>query len=260
MDAEVAERAGGEQARDLVRHRADAELQRRAVLDERGGVRGDGDLLGRRRLGREHDEVVRRARPRRRPRRRGCGCRRARGARPTRGMRAFTSAMASRSGSRAASRNGTIGRAGVRPEAEPAVGVGRRRDRQHDARPQPQREALEAVEVDGEELDARHPSPAPCARWARRRRSATRTCGFCRKRVRLDEQARVEDDVLEIVARRRARRGGPPAVRSRSRTRRCRAGGRAPPRRPSARRCALRRHGVGPPRTARRRRARPRFA
>ena len=52
------ERAGGEQAGDLVRDRADAELQRGALVDERRGVPRDGDLLGRRRLGREDDEVV----------------------------------------------------------------------------------------------------------------------------------------------------------------------------------------------------------
>jgi len=114
-------------------------------------------------------------------------------------MRGFTSAIARRSGSRAASRKVRY----VAPacaEAEPPAGVGRRGDGQHDARAEAQAEALEAAEVRRLIGDA----PSRGARRALDRAEKTAHHAHRRilqERIGPEQQPRVEHHVLEVGAR-----------------------------------------------------------
>ena len=146
-----------------------------------------------------------------------------------------------------------VRRAGVRAEAEPAVGVGRGGDREDHARTQPPRDALQAMEVHGQQLDGDTGSPRH-ALDGTEERAQHPDVRVLQEGVGLDEQSRVEDDVLEVAARREcaeeARRlSAHEAARDGvARTdERCRVRQRESP--------SLRRHRVASPRTARPRHA-----
>jgi hypothetical protein len=117
----------------------------------------------------------------------------------TRGMFAFTSAMASRSGSRAASRNGRYVAPACTPKlSQPSV-VGRRRHGEDDPRLQAEAETLEGAEV---RRLIRHPRPGGPREALDGTEEAAHDAyrGVLEERVGTHQQTGVENDVHEIAA------------------------------------------------------------
>ena len=198
VDAEVAARPRREQAGDLVRNRADAELERRAVGDEAGDGAGNRQVLGRRlrrgqsndvRLvldpgvdGAQVDAVVAELRQ---------------SAEARQAWIHLRDGEAIGIGGGLAERDGARARGDA--EGDEAVGIGRAGDRQHDAGLHPERKALEPMEVGWEILDR----PVERARGAlhgAEEAAHDANPRVLEERVGSHQQPRVEHDVFEVLA------------------------------------------------------------